>query len=74
LLDPGLLFILIDLDWFIDFEERDQRRRADLMEKMQSPSAAREPPAPEVYRAYEIQQGVLGEEEIIGLYSTTAIF
>jgi hypothetical protein len=37
LLGPGLLFIPIDLDWFVNFEERDQRRRADLMEKMQFP-------------------------------------
>jgi hypothetical protein len=68
-LDPGLLFIPTDLDWFINFEERDQKRRTELMENTQAPPPARVPPAPEVYHAYQMQEGLVAEEEIGGLYN-----
>ena len=39
------------------------------MIKTQSPPPARVPPAPEVYREYQRQQGLIEEEDIGGLYN-----
>lgn len=68
-LGPGPLFIPTDLDFFINFERRDQERRREQMVDTQSPPPARVPPAPEVYREYQLQQGLIGAEDIGGLYN-----
>ena len=65
-LDPGFVFIPTDLDYFIDFELEDRKRRtAGAPEGI---TLKREVPTAELYRKHQTENGAISRESIGGLY------
>ncbi|OAP62760.1 hypothetical protein AYL99_01987 [Fonsecaea erecta] len=65
--NPGLIFIPIDLDYFIDFELKDYQSRIDIAQR-HGDIPPRMVPTPQMYSEYLKRQNLLSSEAVGGLY------
>ncbi|KAN0068118.1 hypothetical protein V8E54_013688 [Elaphomyces granulatus] len=65
-LDPGFVFLPTDLDYFINFELEDRKRRTDAA--IEGITLKREVPTTEQYKKHQTENGVISRESIGGLY------
>lgn len=66
-IDPGLVFVPVDVEYFIEFELRDRERRRKAAEE--GLTAARRVPTSEMFKAHEVQKGIIEADAIGGLYT-----
>ncbi|OJD17002.1 hypothetical protein AJ78_02891 [Emergomyces pasteurianus Ep9510] len=64
--DPGFFFMPTDLQYFIQFELKDRERRRANME--QGIISTREVPTRDLYRAHQVNQGIIPADSVGGLY------